>query len=138
MTKEHSKAPTTAVHNDRKHKQTGRRRKGGKKAVPTDPGGASPAAPTESAVLVVLRGDGHPIPETLCRVCPHAMWWTTAQEQMHCYCRVMYMETYSSAQPARKVLITRCDGPGLPPEPSAPTTPSTLPNPPGRADDGLE
>ena len=74
---------------------------------PTDDPSHSP----ESPVLAVLRSAGHPIPDTVCRVCPHALWRTTAQRHLISYCREMFMETYNSQAPATAVLITSCDGP---------------------------
>lgn len=65
---------------------------------------ASPAA--QSRTLALLDSDRRPNPKTVCEACPNSVWFASPVE-VRCYCRVMYLVTWSSKDPQQ---ITACDG----------------------------
>ena len=73
---------------------------------------AGAAIPYDSPVLRLLSSTGRAIPDTACRLCPKALWRTT-KHHLVCYCRLMFVETYSDERPGHSNLITHCDGPLL-------------------------
>lgn len=66
-----------------------------------------PRAPTaESPTLAGLAQNRRPQARTVCERCTNSVWFTSPTE-VQCYCRVMYVVTWSSRNPQR---ITACDG----------------------------
>lgn len=66
-----------------------------------------PAPPTaESRTLAALDSGRRPNPRTVCEACPNSVWFASPVE-VRCYCRVMYLVTWSSKDPQQ---ITACDG----------------------------
>lgn len=61
-----------------------------------------PASPT----LAELDASRRPKAKTVCEDCPNSVWFTSAAE-VKCYCRVMFLVTWSSHAPNQ---ITGCDG----------------------------
>lgn len=64
---------------------------------------ASPApdpgeVPTSSPTLAGLEAIRRPQPGTVCESCPNSVWFASAVE-LKCYCRVMYLVTWSSNLP---------------------------------------
>ena len=47
-----------------------------------------------------------PQAKTVCETCPNSIWFTSPSE-VKCYCRVMFLITWSSSNPGQ---ITGCDG----------------------------
>ena len=68
------------------------------------PQAAPPTA--ESQTLAVLEKGRRPHPRTVCEGCPNSVWFASPVE-VKCYCRVMYLVTWSSKDPQQ---ITACDG----------------------------
>jgi len=68
----------------------------------------APAAAPEalSPTLSTLEMSRRPKEATVCERCPNSVWFTSPTE-VKCYCRVMYLVTWSSAEPNQ---ITGCDG----------------------------
>lgn len=62
-----------------------------------------------SPTLAVLESEGKPAPSTVCRACPHAMWFTT-EHYRACYCRIMQDQTYNDRSEKTAITITSCDG----------------------------
>ena len=60
----------------------------------------------ESQTLAVLEKSRRPNPRTVCEGCPNSVWFASPVE-VRCYCRVMYLVTWSSKDPQQ---ITACDG----------------------------
>lgn len=60
----------------------------------------------ESRTLVLLERSRRPNPKTVCEGCPNSVWFASPVE-VRCYCRVMYLVTWSSKDPQQ---ITACDG----------------------------
>lgn len=75
-------------------------------AVPSAP--LAPAAPpsTESPTLAALAPSRHPKEKTVCETCPNSVWFSSPKE-VKCYCRVMFLVTWSSQAPHQ---LTHCDG----------------------------
>ncbi len=69
----------------------------------------SPASPT----LAELDASRRPKAKTVCEDCPNSVWFTSPAE-VKCYCRVMFLLTWSSHAPNQ---ITGCDGMHLGQEP---------------------
>lgn len=67
---------------------------------------ACPPVPPESPTLAALEASRRPHPGTVCEVCPNSVWFASPAE-VKCYCRVMFLITWSSAEPHQ---ITHCDG----------------------------
>lgn len=61
-----------------------------------------PSSPT----LAELDESRRPIEKTVCENCPHAVWFASPAE-VKCYCRVMFLVTWSSQEPQQ---LTQCDG----------------------------
>ena len=69
----------------------------------------SPFAPLEepqSLVLQELDESRRPKAKTVCEDCPNSVWFASPAE-VKCYCRVMFLVTWSSKEPNQ---ITGCDG----------------------------
>lgn len=62
----------------------------------------SPASPT----LAALDESRRPKAKTVCESCPNSVWFSSPIE-VKCYCRVMFLVTWSNKQPNQ---ITGCDG----------------------------
>lgn len=62
----------------------------------------APASPT----LAQLDDTRHPKASTVCEACPNSVWFASPAE-VRCYCRVMFLVTWSSAEPQQ---LTSCDG----------------------------
>lgn len=62
----------------------------------------SPSSPT----LAELDESRRPKAKTVCEDCPNSVWFTSPAE-VKCYCRVMFLVTWSSKEPNQ---ITACDG----------------------------
>ena len=64
-------------------------------------------SPTVSSpALESLDKQRRPRPATVCEGCPNSVWFTSPTE-VKCYCRVMYLVTWSTKEPNQ---ITACDG----------------------------
>lgn len=61
-----------------------------------------PASPT----LDALDASRRPRANTVCEGCPNSVWFASPAE-LKCYCRVMFLVTWSSSEPHQ---ITHCDG----------------------------
>ncbi len=61
-----------------------------------------PASPT----LAQLDDTRRPQASTVCEACPNSVWFASPAE-VRCYCRVMFLVTWSSAEPQQ---LTSCDG----------------------------
>ena len=66
----------------------------------------NPAIPLPSRTLAALDETRHPKAGTVCEHCPNSVWFAS-QVELKCYCRVMYLITWSSQEPNK---ITHCDG----------------------------
>lgn len=66
----------------------------------------APAPAAESQTLEGLDKSRRPSPRTVCEACPNSVWFASPVE-VRCYCRVMYLVTWSSKDPQQ---ITACDG----------------------------
>ena len=62
----------------------------------------APASPT----LVQLDDTRRPKARTVCEACPNSVWFASPAE-VRCYCRVMFLVTWSSKEPQQ---LTSCDG----------------------------
>ena len=62
-----------------------------------------------SQTLASLDETRHPKAKTVCEHCPNSVWFASPVE-LKCYCRVMYLVTWSSQEPSQ---ITHCDGESL-------------------------
>ena len=69
---------------------------------------AAPAAApmATSRTLAGLEKNRRPHPGTVCEGCPNSVWFASPVE-VKCYCRVMYLITWSSKDPQQ---LTACDG----------------------------
>lgn len=61
-----------------------------------------PASPT----LGALDASRRPTASTVCEDCPNSVWFASPAA-LKCYCRVMFLVTWSSREPNQ---ITHCDG----------------------------
>ena len=59
-----------------------------------------------SATLAQLPKARRPNPSTVCEACPASVWFATPKE-VKCFCRVMHLITWSTAEPGE---MTHCDG----------------------------
>ena len=59
-----------------------------------------------SRTLGALEHRRRPQAETVSENCPHSVWFSSPTE-VKCYCRVMYLITWSTAEPNT---LTNCDG----------------------------
>lgn len=78
-------------------------------AAPAPP--ASPSMEAEMPIVTSRTLEGldpkrRPRPATVCEGCPNSVWFTSPAE-LKCYCRVMYLVTWSIKEPNQ---ITACDG----------------------------
>ena len=64
------------------------------------------AATVTSPTLDALDASRRPQAATVCERCPNSVWFASPME-LKCYCRVMFLVTWSSAAPNP---ITHCDG----------------------------
>ena len=71
-----------------------------------EPVGTRPPVPPESPTLAALEASRRPHPGTVCEACPNSVWFASPAE-VKCYCRVMFLVTWSSSEPHQ---ITHCDG----------------------------
>jgi hypothetical protein len=60
----------------------------------------------ESPTLRALEASRRPKQKTVCETCQNSVWFTTRQE-VKCYCRVMFLVTWSNKEPTE---FTGCDG----------------------------
>lgn len=68
--------------------------------MPSEPEGAI------SPTLAALDENRRPVLKTVCESCPNSVWFSSPQE-VKCYCRVMYLITWSTKEPNQ---MTNCDG----------------------------
>ncbi len=61
---------------------------------------------TGSPTLDALEESRRPKEKTVCEHCPNSVWFASPAE-VKCYCRVMFLVTWSSKEPNQ---ITHCDG----------------------------
>lgn len=76
---------------------------------PSDLDDQDPPTPAElplSPALQALEESRRPSVRTVCMTCPNSVWFTSPEE-VKCYCRVMFLITWSSKKPQ---VITGCDG----------------------------
>lgn len=64
------------------------------------------AIPHPSQTLGALDESRHPKAKTVCEACPNSVWFASPAE-LKCYCRVMFLVTWSSKEPNQ---LTHCDG----------------------------
>lgn len=62
--------------------------------------------PAASPTLQALEENRRPRLSTVCEECPNSVWFSSPLE-LKCYCRVMFLVTWSSKDPNQ---ITHCDG----------------------------
>jgi hypothetical protein len=62
--------------------------------------------PWRSPTLDAMDEHRRPATATVCEHCPNSVWFASPKE-LKCYCRVMYLVTWSSKDPSQ---ITHCDG----------------------------
>ena len=68
---------------------------------------SSPAADSAaSPTLAGLAASRRPKAATVCERCPNSVWFASTTE-VRCYCRVMFLVTWSSKEPNT---LTACDG----------------------------
>lgn len=72
---------------------------------PTPPA-FTPEPSTGSPTLDALDKSRRPKASTVCEHCPNSVWFASPAE-LKCYCRVMFLVTWSSKEPSQ---ITNCDG----------------------------
>lgn len=74
------------------------------RGTPSSPAPAAdnPLSPTLAALAPARR----PRDGTACETCPNSVWFASPAE-VKCYCRVMYLVTWSTREPNR---IISCDG----------------------------
>ncbi|HRK11121.1 MAG TPA: conjugal transfer protein TraH, partial [Thauera sp.] len=66
----------------------------------------TPEPSTGSPTLDALDESRRPKASTVCEHCPNSVWFASPAE-VKCYCRVMFLVTWSSKEPNQ---ITNCDG----------------------------
>ena len=74
-------------------------------------GGPAPKPPLSQRgplgpTLAGLDKRRRPQAATVCEGCPNSVWFAS-QVELRCYCRVMYLVTWSSKEPQQ---LTSCDG----------------------------
>lgn len=67
---------------------------------------AAPLLSSGSPTLDALDESRRPKASTVCERCPNSVWFASPAE-VKCYCRVMFLVTWSSKEPNQ---ITNCDG----------------------------
>ncbi len=70
---------------------------------PPEPEGVPSAG---SRTLAALDESRRPKPEIACGICPNSVWFASPNE-LRCYCRVMFVQTWTTKQPGE---IVSCDG----------------------------
>lgn len=60
-----------------------------------------------SPTVAGLDPGRRPKPSPICAVCPHSMWFASA-DHLRCFCRVMHVVTWNSEEPSSP--IAACDG----------------------------
>lgn len=63
-------------------------------------------ASEQSPTLSALDESRRPKVATVCERCPNSVWFASPEE-VKCYCRVMFLVTWTSREPN---VITHCDG----------------------------
>lgn len=76
----------------------------GERYSPPPESEVAPSVPSQA--LARLDKRRRPNPATVCESCPNSVWFTSPKE-VKCYCRVMYLITWSTRDPNQ---ITSCDG----------------------------
>lgn len=66
----------------------------------------APPLSSGSPTLDALDESRRPRASTVCERCPNSVWFASPAE-VKCYCRVMFLVTWSSKEPNQ---ITNCDG----------------------------
>lgn len=66
----------------------------------------APPVSSGSPTLDALDESRRPKASTVCENCPNSVWFASPAE-VKCYCRVMFLVTWSSKEPNQ---ITHCDG----------------------------
>ena len=61
-----------------------------------------------SQVLARLPKERRPNPSTTCEICPWSNWLVMTKE-VKCYCRLMYLWSWTSNDTAK--VVKQCDGP---------------------------
>ena len=74
--------------------------------LPSPPGLEPDAPAITSPTLAALDIRRRPRARTVCEGCPNSVWFTSPTE-VKCYCRVMYLVTWSIKEQNQ---ITACDG----------------------------
>lgn len=74
--------------------------------LPSPPGLEPDAPVVTSPTLAALDKRRRPRTPTVCEGCPNSVWFTSPTE-VKCYCRVMYLVTWSIKEQNQ---ITACDG----------------------------
>ncbi len=73
----------------------------------TQPDPQLPSMPVvASPTLQGLAASRRPKVKTVCECCPNSVWFASPAE-VKCYCRVMFLVTWSSKEPQT---LTACDG----------------------------
>ncbi|CAI10576.1 TraH protein of DNA transfer system (plasmid) [Aromatoleum aromaticum EbN1] len=70
------------------------------------PAWTPPPMSAASPTLDALGESRRPKASTVCEECPNSVWFASSAE-VKCYCRVMFLVTWSSNEPNQ---ITHCDG----------------------------
>lgn len=74
--------------------------------IPAEQNPKNQAISLSSQTLASLDEARHPKAGTVCEHCPNSVWFASPVD-LKCYCRVMYLITWSSQEPSQ---ITHCDG----------------------------
>jgi len=74
--------------------------------LPSPPGLEADTPMVSSPTLAALDARRRPRTHTVCEGCPNSVWFTSPTE-VKCYCRVMYLVTWSIKEQNQ---ITACDG----------------------------
>ena len=80
----------------------GKQGKQGKRPAAT----SEPADTSASPTLAALDESRRPKARTVCEACANSVWFTSPVE-VKCYCRVMFLVTWSNREPNQ---LTACDG----------------------------
>lgn len=67
---------------------------------------AAMSSESQSPTLQALDETRRPSQKTVCERCPHSVWFASPEE-VKCYCRVMFLVSWSTKEPNQ---ITNCDG----------------------------
>lgn len=74
--------------------------------VPVQPSSSRAAESAASPTLSALEASRRPKAATVCERCPNSVWFASTTD-VRCYCRVMFLVTWSSKEPSA---LTACDG----------------------------